>query len=132
MTIFTPEAVEETSENQPGRVRKLLSRMLTMRVVLALAFTMIALVPTAFLSGWVERTALQHEIEAVEEKHLLLATNARESIERYIDDVEIGFDLFAQAVRFDQTSHYLRQVALRLKFRSFEIYAPDGKAKFLW
>ena len=103
-----------------------------MRVVLTLAFTLIAIVPTAFLGGWVERTALQHEIDAVEEKHLLLATNSRQSLERYVDDVETGFDLFVQALQFRQTSHYLQQLALRLKFRSLEIYAPNGSPKYVW
>jgi PAS domain S-box-containing protein len=129
---FTPSAADQTDELQAGRIRKFVSRLLTMRVVLAIAFTMIAIVPTVFLSGWVERTVLQHEVEAVEEKHLLLATNSKQSLERYVDDVETGFDLFVQALQFDQTSHYLQQLALRLKFRSLEIYAPDGLPEYVW
>ena len=132
MTLFTPTAMGQTVEHQTGRAGKRLSRLLTMRVVLAIAFTMIAIVPSLFLSGWVQRTVLAHEIEAVEEKHLLLATNAKQSLIRYVDDVETGFDLFVQAVRFDQTSHYLQQVALRLKFRSLEIYGPNGTPKYIW
>ncbi len=115
-----------------GRAVKFASRFVTMRVVLAIAFTMIAIVPSMFLSSWVERAVLEHEVEAVEEKHLLLATNSRQSLERYVDDVETGFDLFAQALRFNQTSHYLQQLALRLKFRSLEIYAPDGLPEYVW
>lgn len=132
MTSFTPTPVEQAAGHKVGPAGRFLSRLLTMRVVLALAFTMIAIIPTAFLGGWVERTVLQHEIEAVEEKHLLLATNSRQTLERYVDDVETGFDLFAQALQFNQTSHYLQQVALRLKFRSLEIYAPDGLPEYVW
>lgn len=132
MTLFAPTALGTTTDHQTHRSGKRLSRLLTMRVVLAIAFTMIAIVPSLFLLGWVERTVLDHEIEAVEEKHLLLATTAKQSLERYVADVEIGFDLFVQAVRFDQTSHYLQQVALRLKFRSLEIYAPDAVPEYVW
>lgn len=132
MTFFTPSAMGATAGRQSSRAGMLVSRLLTMRVVLAIAFTMIAIVPSVFLICWVEQTVLENEIEAVEEKHLLLATNAKQSLERYVEDVETGFDLFVQAVRFDQTSHYLQQVALRLKFRSLEIYTPDGVAKYVW
>ena len=132
MTALPPDSTEQRDGSQGGRIRQLFSRLLTMRLILAIAFTMIAIVPTAFLSGWVERTVLQHEIEAVEEKHLLLATNSGQALERYVDDVKTSFDLFVQALRFDQTSHYLQQLALRLKFRSLEIYAPDGMPQYVW
>tara|TARA_R110002110_G_scaffold2756_4_gene13353 strand:- start:15036 stop:17777 length:2742 start_codon:yes stop_codon:yes gene_type:complete len=132
MTFFTPTIMGATAGHQSRWAGKLVSRLLTMRVVLAIAFTMIAIVPSVFLSCWVERTVLENEIEAVEEKHLLLATTAKQSLERYVEDVEIGFDLFVQAVRFDQTSHYLQQVALRLKFRSLEIYAPNAVPEYIW
>ncbi|MEP4380871.1 MAG: ATP-binding protein [Paracoccaceae bacterium] len=108
------------------------ARMLSMRLVLTVAFTLIAFVPSLFLSGWVERTVLTHEIDAVKEKHLLLAKNAQLALQRYADDVETGFDLFIDAVQHDETSHHLKQVAKRLKFRSLAIYNPNAEPVRSW
>ena len=61
---------------------------LSLRVFLTLAFTVIATVPVCYLALWVERTAYEKEIDAVHEKHLLLAKNITAALERYVTDVE--------------------------------------------
>lgn len=61
---------------------------LNLRVFLTLAFTVIATVPVFYLALWVERTAYEKEIDAVREKHLLLAKNITAALERYVTDVE--------------------------------------------
>ncbi len=45
------------------------------------------------LGYWVQREALDNEIKAVEEKHLLVAKNVTRELSRYIKDVENSFRL---------------------------------------
>ena len=65
-----------------------------LRYVLTIAFTIVAVVPLMFLGFWVERTALNKEIDAVWEKHLLLADHTAALLERYAHDLENAFDYF--------------------------------------
>jgi len=62
-----------------------------LRGVLFVAFTLIATVPVVTLGVWVERSALQEEIDSVRDKHLLLATNLTGALSRYVRDVESAF-----------------------------------------
>ena len=43
--------------------------------ILFLGFTLISMVPVIFLAWWMQQSALDKEIKAVEEKHLLVARN---------------------------------------------------------
>ncbi len=63
-----------------------------LRVFLTVAFTLIATVPVIYLALWVERTALENEISAVREKHLLVAKNITSALERYAADLESTFN----------------------------------------
>ena len=65
-----------------------------LRYILTVAFTIVAVVPLMFLGFWVERTALNKEIDAVREKHLLLADHTAALLERYAHDVENAFNYF--------------------------------------
>ena len=64
-----------------------------LRVLLFVAFTLISAVPVLMLATWVERSAVEKEIHAVQEKHLLLAHNLSSTLSRYVQDVESGFRL---------------------------------------
>jgi signal transduction histidine kinase len=65
-----------------------------LRYVLTVAFTIVAVVPLMFLGFWVERTALNKEIDSVREKHLLLADHTAALLERYAHDLENTFNYF--------------------------------------
>lgn len=64
--------------------------------VLFLTFTLIASLPVLILAVWVEQSALDKEIAAVKEKHLLVAHNLTGDLTRYIIDVESSFQLIAR------------------------------------
>ena len=68
-------------------------RRLSFQGVLFLCFTAISVVPVVLLGLWVKDTALQKEIAAVEEKHLLLARNLGAALDRYARDTESVFRL---------------------------------------
>ncbi len=56
-----------------------------------LAFITISMVPVAILATWGARTAVDREIAAVSEKHLLIARNLTNALSRYVVDVKAGF-----------------------------------------
>lgn len=64
--------------------------------VLFITFTLIASLPVLILAGWVQQSALDKEVAAVEEKHLLVAQNLTGDLTRYIIDVESSFKLVAR------------------------------------
>ncbi len=51
----------------------------------------VSLLPVMILTIWVQRTALDREMSAVEEKHLLLARNLTGALKRYATDVKAVF-----------------------------------------
>jgi signal transduction histidine kinase len=61
--------------------------------VLFLAFTAIAALPVVLLAVWVERSAVEKEIEAAHDKHLLLARNAADALGRNAADAAALFRL---------------------------------------
>ena len=64
-----------------------------MQHVLFVAFTIVAAVPVLTLASWVERRAVQQQIDAATDKHLLVARNLTAAFSRYVYDVKAGFSL---------------------------------------
>jgi diguanylate cyclase (GGDEF)-like protein/PAS domain S-box-containing protein len=56
-----------------------------------LTLTFISAVPVMMLSYWVQETAFQKELAAVEEKHLIIAKNLSRTFERYALDTKAVF-----------------------------------------
>jgi len=61
--------------------------------ILFVTFTLIASLPVVILGYWVQHEALDNEISAVTERHLLVAKNITRDLSRYIIDVENSFKL---------------------------------------
>ncbi len=66
--------------------------------ILFLGFTLISMVPVILLAWWMQQSALDKEIKAVKEKHLLVARNLTGALNRYVTDVEAGFELATKAL----------------------------------
>lgn len=66
-------------------------RAVRLRTLLVAGLTLISVVPVLVLGVWVQHTVLEKEIEAVREKHLLLAHNLTDALDRYVRDVEAVF-----------------------------------------
>lgn len=75
-----------------GAARFSLGR-LSLRVMLAVGFGVMTIVPVLLLSIWSDRAALKREQEAVVEKHLLLAKNVGGDLERYAQSLISAFGL---------------------------------------
>ncbi len=68
-----------------------------LRLLLAAAFILIATVPLLILGYWIEKTALDKEIIAASEKHLLMVKNVSAELDRYALEVEATFDFFSES-----------------------------------
>lgn len=102
---------------------------LNLRLYLTLAFTLIATVPVVYLALWVEQTAFEKEVDAVREKHLLLAKNITAALERYAADVEstllhLVTRKGSGTARLDAAEHKL---AARFDIRSVDIVRIAGE-----
>ena len=105
-----------------------------MRALLTVGFIAVALVPVLFLAIWVQRTALQSELDSVQERHLLVARNLTLALERYTRDVRSGFNLFTDFARDPGVQGHphagLEQLARDLGFQHFCVIAADGLVLF--
>lgn len=77
-----------------GLIDKLFS-LIGIRSLLFISLFLIAAIPVSILSVWVERSAIEKEILAVSEKHLIVAKNLSIALSRYVTDVELFFGIFA-------------------------------------
>ncbi len=74
-----------------------------LRLLLAAAFILIATVPLLILGYWIEKTALDKEIIAASEKHLLMVKNVSAELDRYALEVEATFDFFSESLNARKT-----------------------------
>lgn len=66
-------------------------RAVGLQQLLFACFVIVSIVPLSFLGLWVQRTAYQAELSAVEDKHLLLAKNLSGALSRYAMDLRAVF-----------------------------------------
>jgi len=100
-----------------------------LRYILTIAFTLVAAVPVLVLGFWIEHTALRKEVDAVWEKHLLLADQTAALLQLYALDVESAFAYFATLDAKAAASGSVALVAHRLGLRHFSII--DDKDRVL-
>ncbi len=87
----------------------------------------IATVPVLILGFWVEETAMEKEIAAVSEKHLLLARNVTAALDRYALDAKATFAYFAESLDGNAPSRATMALAKRFGFRHFCVVEDDGR-----
>ncbi len=100
---------------------------LRFRYLLAVAFISVAIIPVLFLSAWFQRTALDNEMSAVREKHLLLASNMTAALERYAKDVEATFGMMSRVAVSDLPLDSVTDLARQLGFRHFCLIDDGGR-----
>jgi signal transduction histidine kinase len=92
-------------------------RMFGMQQVLFVAFTLVAAVPVFTLAWWVERRAVEQEIDAATDKHLLVARNLTAAFSRYVYDVKAGFRLAISTFYSGEQGEGLTDLLKSLEFR---------------
>lgn len=66
---------------------------LRLRTFLTAAFFVVSTIPLGIWAVWTSQTALQREIDEVEDRHLLLARNISAALSRYAVDTAAAFEL---------------------------------------
>ena len=97
--------------------------------VLFIGFTLISSIPVLFLTSWVQRSALEKEVEAVKEKHLLVARNLTGDLSRYVTDVESAFRLISINLASNNRVLGLPALLHSLDFRYFLV--TNSKAEII-
>jgi len=111
-----------------GRARVKLGivlRKFGMQHVLFIAFTFVAAVPVMTLAWWVERRAMEQEIDAATDKHLLVAHNLTAAFSRYVYDVKAGFRMAISTFYSGEQGEGLTDLLKSLEFRHICIVNGD-------
>ena len=97
-----------------------------MHHLLFLAFTRVAAVPIAALAIWEGQAAFQNELNAVRERHLLVARNLTSALSRYIKDVEAVFSLTLTSGSIASPPQGLAALLTSLNVIHVSVLSPDG------
>ncbi len=111
-----------------GSLRAWIARLrqsLAMQHVLFVAFTAVAAVPVLTLASWVERRAVEQEIDAATDKHLLVARNLTAAFSRYVYDVKAGFRLAVSTFNSGEQAEGFTDLLKSLEFRHICIVNGD-------
>ena len=87
---------------------------MNLRVFLFLCLSGVAVLPVFALGGWIFTQALDREIDSVTDKHLVIARNVGEALDRYAIDLRNGFTLVStltpEAARSPNVFRFLREL----------------------
>ncbi|WP_299372259.1 ATP-binding protein [uncultured Kiloniella sp.] len=84
--------------------------------LLFLGFTLISTIPVFFLAAWTQKSAIENEYTAIEDKHLLLAKNLTGTLDRFAKDAE---QIFRVSAHYLQTNKPTEQIATLMKIVRF-------------
>lgn len=122
-----PIPVNDGEQQEPAHWLTRAATRFRLHLVLFAGFTVISAVPVVMLATWVERSAVEKEIAAVSEKHLLLAKNLTSALSRYVKDVKVGFQVAVGAAAADQTVAGMPDLLDSLNFRLVAIVDRQGQ-----
>ena len=100
---------------------------LRLRHLLFVTLTLVSVIPVLMLEVWVGRSAEQNEFDAIADKHVLLANNLTESLNRYVIDVSGVFSYAANSLANGAANPPLRELLSQLHFRHLCILDNNGK-----
>ncbi len=88
-----------------------------LRLLIFLTFSGIAVLPVIALATWIFNDALKRQIESVTDKHLVIARNVGEALERYSIDLINGFEFIATLPHAEQKSRAVSKFMKTLNFQ---------------
>ena len=98
-----------------------------LRTLLFLVLTALSVGPVLMLGTQLEHPAMQKELEAVEEKHLLVAGHLTDALERYARDVDVAFRAVSDAMSTGDPPPAFASLIEGLHFRHICLVADDGQ-----
>lgn len=87
-----------------------------------LAFLLTCSVPLIGFWYWSYTSVLQHEIDEVEERHLLIARNLGAALDRYHGDLTSAFDVYSAAITTDEDVGFFQPLFQKLNVRNVCVY----------
>ena len=98
-----------------------------LHTILFLFFTLISSVPVLMLDGWVQQSALNKEIAAVKEKHLLVAHNLTGDLSSYATSVKSAFRLVSRNLAQAKSIDGFPELLQTLNFYHISVVNANGK-----
>lgn len=98
-----------------------------LRTILFGAMILVSIVPVIFLAFWQQQQSLNHEIDSVKEKHLLVAKNLTAALDRYIKDVHLVFSTVVNHTTSQNTFGNFSSLLTNMGFRHIYSVTPNGK-----
>lgn len=112
------------------RDRKPPSRGARLRTVLFIGFTLIAVIPVGLLAAWQQHSAFQKELAEVSERHLLIARNLSQALDRYSHDAQAAFELAVMEMQSPRpASEGIGRLLGAMGFRHACIVNTDGRVE---
>ncbi len=97
-----------------------------LRHYLTIAFTTVTAIPVLILGAWVHETSMDKELNAVSEKHLLLANSTTESLNRYAQTSKLVFNLLLETLEYGSSPASI-ELAQKIGFRHISILDQQGR-----
>ncbi|MBS0640264.1 MAG: ATP-binding protein [Acetobacteraceae bacterium] len=95
--------------------------------MLIVAFVIVAAVPITILASLESRISYQRELDAVHERHLLIARNLTATMSRYVRDVEAAMNLALASDQMAEPNPALVGLLEGLGFRHVCVLGPDDR-----
>lgn len=95
--------------------------------LLFLGFTLISTVPVFFLAAWTQKSAIEKEYTAIEDKHLLLAKNLTGTLDRFAKDAEQIFRVSAHYLQTDKPTEQIAALMKIVRFNHLHIRDKTGR-----
>ena len=99
-----------------------------LRPLLFLSFVLVSLIPVGILAYWEQQTALENELAAVQEKHLLLARNLTGTLDLYARNVALALSLGSDMFEMHHSMVYMDQLFTELNFNYVCVVDGSGEA----
>jgi diguanylate cyclase (GGDEF)-like protein/PAS domain S-box-containing protein len=103
-----------------------MSRPIGVRTLLFVVLAIASVAPALFLASRIGEPAMARELEAVRERHLLVARNLASILERYTSDAELVFRATTKAILAGIDHPYLSDLLVGLDFYHVCIVEPSG------
>ncbi|WP_421781838.1 ATP-binding protein [Kiloniella litopenaei] len=95
--------------------------------LLFIGFTLISTIPVFFLAAWTQKTAIEKEFLATEDKHLLLAKNLTGTLDRFARDAEQIFRVSAQYLEAQKSPEQIADLMKIVRFNRLYMMDKEGQ-----
>ncbi|MFD2205536.1 ATP-binding protein [Kiloniella antarctica] len=103
------------------------SKKIGLHHVLFIVFTLISTIPVLFFAAWVQKSTIDNEYAAIEDKHLIIANNVSSALSRYASDAELIFRVSVESLLGTQSSAHIPDLLKIVRFNHICITDKTGQ-----